>query len=145
MGFGQPVLGQAVMARHKRPEKGDQFVSPTGRSRFTVERFLSDCCEETRTFLVKQWGLNNVLNPSTIPVDGLPPVIILAAYARTYEVDLTTDYDYLIDRYQERMSEVCHPDKYLCSCIVILHGRGQFPGDEAFEAINIPNIYEELI
>lgn len=119
--------------------------SPTGRDRFTVDRFLSDCGSETREFLLKQWSKGNVIRAAKVPVDGLPPVVILSAYAKEYGVSLVDDYEALLERYRDHVKEVCHPDKFLCSCILILAERFQVPSDEAFEAVNVPSIYEELL
>lgn len=133
--------------RPKRPPQTEPAGPPPtiGPARFTVARFLSDCCEETRTFLIEQWSEGNQLVARRVPVDGLPPVVILSAYAREYGVELVDDYDALLERYQENIADCCHPDKFMASCICILKERYQVPEDEAYEVINIPKIYEELL
>jgi hypothetical protein len=116
-----------------------------GSERYCVDRFLGDCSDETYKFLKAQWMEGNQLFASRIPVDGLPPVVMLAAYARLYSVELVDDYDLLIERYQCHIKECYHPDKFFSSCISILADRGQYPELESFEILNIPNIYEELL
>lgn len=131
-------------ARTTAPAPAAAPVRPTGPERFTVERFLSDCSEETRQFLLEQWGEGNQLVASRVPVDALPAVVILSAYAQDYGVNLTDDHIALLMRFDEHVTECWHPDKYLASCISILAERSMSPSDEAFEDINIPTIYEEL-
>ncbi len=120
-------------------------VRPVGRARYTVERFLSDCSEPTRQWLLDQWGEGNQLRVDDIPPDALPPVLILAAYGLTYEVDLVDDFDALIEKYCEEEDYIFHPDKFMASCIIILDEKGQMPSQEAFDAINLEAIYEELL
>lgn len=141
---------KSYQAHHREAQKAKTPVAqfpprPTGKARFTVERFLSDCCEKTRKYLVGQWKQGNQLVARKVPFDGLPPVVILAAYAKLYGVELVDDYDALLDRYRENIEECCHPDKFFSSCILLLADRGQIPSDEAFESINVPNLYEELL
>lgn len=119
-------------------------VPVLGPARYTVARFLSNCTDQGYYYLVNNWREGNQLQSDEIPSDCLPPVVILACYARQYGVDLVDDYVHLLDRYWEELREFEHPDKYFSSCIVILDETGGAPSDEAFEGINIPNIYEEL-
>lgn len=119
-------------------------VATIGPGRYTPGRFLSDCSEDTRDFLVSNWSEGNQLVARRVPVDGLPPVVLLACYARQYGVELVDDYEALLERYWENVGECYHPDKFMASCIIHLHARGLAPGDEAFESVNIPKIYEEL-
>lgn len=116
-----------------------------GRARYTVDRFFEDCCEETINTLRKAWEEGDQLASTRVPIDGLPCVLLLATYARLYGVSLVDDYDALIERYQENVGDFSHNDKFFSGCICILYARGQYPGEEAFESINIPAIYEELL
>lgn len=121
-------------------------VRPTGRARFTVERFFEDCCEQTATMLKKAWKRGDQLVSARVPVDGLPCVLILAAYAKVYEVELVDDFDALVERYEEHVGEFSHNDKFMGSCICIVWGNTRYlPEVASFEAINIPAIYEELL
>lgn len=120
-------------------------LHPVGPARFTVERFLSNCTDATRAFLTENWAEGNQLLVDEIPIDGLPPVVILACYARQYGVDLVDDYDRLLGQYWWNIAEVFHPDKFFASSIVLMEdNHGSSPSDESFDAINISNIYEEL-
>jgi hypothetical protein len=117
----------------------------TGPERYTGARFLSNCAPDSEEWLREQWTEGNQLRSEQIPVDALPPVLILACYAREYGVELTDDYDLLLSRYDDNIASVFHPDKFFASSISLLAGRGQVPSDEAFESIHIPTIYEELL
>ena len=76
----------------------------------------------------------------------LPAVLILAAYSRNYQdVELVDDYERLVTDTAAVFGEVAHPDKFMASCITILHPRDQYPSLEAFEMIGLPGIYEELV
>ena len=129
-----------------QPPAREPAPAPTlGPARYTATRFLSDCSDETYWFLVNNWKEGDQLDSYGIPVDGLPAVVILAAYARQYGVDLVDDYVALLDRYWETLKETYHPDKFFASCIVILDETGQSPDEVSFETIRIPSIYEELL
>jgi len=116
-----------------------------GPDRFTVFRFMSDCLPETRQFLMDEWALGNQLEAAKVPYDGLPAVLILAAYAASHGADLVDDYDRLIERFRDQVWEVAHPDKFFASCCAILYDRGMYPDEISFQSINIPAIYEELL
>lgn len=139
------------MARHRRnahikpPAREPAPVPVVGPGRYTATRFLSDCSDETYWFLVNSWKEGDQLDSHGVPVDGLPAVVILAAYARQYGVDLVDDYVALLDRYWETLKETNHPDKFFASCIVILDETGQAPDEASFETIRVPDIYEELL
>lgn len=141
---------QLVAARLPMPEStitGQRplcYTDPVGRGRLTPERFLSDCSPETRSFLTKAWKRGDQLVASRVPVDGLACVVIMAAFLRTYSVNLVDDFDALIDRFEMYVKDIAHPDKFFASCIGILNRRFQQPDEEAFDSINIPAIYEEL-
>ena len=116
----------------------------TGPDRFTVFRFLSDCADATREYLLAQWAEGNQLESGRVPVDGLPPVVILATYARSYGVELVDDFEVLIDKYRDNIRDCAHPDKFFASCCSLLFDRGMYPDEVSFQSINIPSIYEEL-
>lgn len=135
------------MARRKRvaPTPEPSPVPPsTGPGRFTVERFLCNCTDATKELLLANWREGNQLVAKRVPIDALPAVLILASYAYDYGIELVDDYDALIERFLMYRSDCAHPDKFMASCITILYERGLSPDDESFEAINIPNLYEEL-
>jgi hypothetical protein len=120
-------------------------VPLTGRARYTVERFLSDCSPATAKLLRAAWANGDQLAARRVPADGLPCVLILASYARVYGVELVDDFDALLERYKELESEFYHPDKFFGSCICLLAAHGQWPDEVSFESIGIPHIYEELL
>lgn len=118
----------------------------TGPERFTIERFLhgiGDAVAKDLTRLALSSGYQlevRKMHPQT-----LPAILILACYSRYYvDVELVDDYDRLIDEYQTAIAECAHPDKFMASCICILHPREQFPSYEAFEAIGMPNLFPQL-
>jgi len=120
------------------------FSDPVGRERYTPQRFMSDCCDETYKMLVDAWCEGSQLVARRVPVDGLPCVLIMASYLRGFDIDLVDDFDALVFRYDEHITECAHPDKFFASCISILHRRYLRPGDEAFEMVRVPSIYEEM-
>jgi hypothetical protein len=137
------------MAR-KRPESDRPAREPArpatlGPARYTVERYLSDCSPRSAAYLRENWGEGNQLFAEEVPTDALPCVVIFACYARQYEVELVDDYTRLLDRYWDEIKEFAHPDKFFSSSIVIMDETGATPTLEAFESINIPNLYEELL
>lgn len=115
-----------------------------GRARFTVERFLSNCSPATKEYLLENWAESNQLLVEEIPPDGLPPVVILAAFTRLYDVELVDNYDELLNKYWWESPDIFHPDKFFASSVCIMDENGTSPDLESFEAINIPTIYEEL-
>lgn len=125
-------------------EKPSCYSDPVGPARFTPARFLSSCCEESAATISKAWKRGDQLVSRRVPVDALPCVVIMASYLRTYDVELVDDFDKLIERYDDHISEVFHPDKFLASCISILHKRYQAPSAEAFESIHIHDVYEAM-
>ena len=134
-----------VKRKRAAPTPEPQPMAPAiGPKRYTGARFLSNCEPDTEEWLREQWGEGNQLRSEQIPADALPPVLILACYAREYGVALVDDYDLLLSRYDANVATVFHPDKFFASCISLLAGRGQVPSDEAFESIKVPTIYEEF-
>jgi len=117
----------------------------TGPERFTVARFLSDCCDETYQYLRGEWREGNQLMARRVPVDALPAVVILARFGRDFDVAVVDDYDALIERYRDHIKECYHPDKFLASVIAMQHETGHFPGPEVYDDLKIERIYEELI
>lgn len=124
-----------------------QKTPGTGPDRFTVERFLhgiGDAVAKHLTLVSLSSGyqlMTKNLHPQT-----LPAILILACYSRYYvDVELVDDYDRLVEEYQATITECAHPDKFMASCIVILHPREQFPSYEAFEAIGLPALFPQLV
>lgn len=126
------------------PVRESAPVPTLGPGRYTPDRFLSNCSDETYWYLVNSWKEGNQLIVDEIPIDGLPAVVILAAYARLYGVDLVDDYKALLDAYWWNVAEVFHPDKFFASCIIHLDEYGAAPELESFQTIHIERIYEEL-
>lgn len=118
----------------------------TGRDRFTTERFLGGIGDAVAKDLIRlSLSSGYQLSTRALHSQTLPAVLILAAYSRYHvDVELVDDYDKLLEMYQEVIPECAHPDKYLASCICILHPREQFPSLAAFEDINVPQLFTEL-
>lgn len=119
-------------------------ADPVGPDRYTVERFLSDCSERSKEYVVHTCNNYEQFVADAVPSDALPPVVMLACYARQHGVDLVDDYVHLLDRYWDEFPGFAHPDKFFSSCIVILDETGQAPDPVSFETIRIPDIYDEL-
>jgi hypothetical protein len=141
---------QRRMRRQRQPrgeKKEVQRAPNTGPDRFTVERFMGgvgDAVANDLTLLALRSGYQ--ISARSLHVQVLPAVLILACYSRYYEdVELVDDYDRLLDEVKQNIADFAHPDKYLASCIHILAQREQYPSLEAFEAVGVPNIYNELI
>lgn len=123
---------------------------PVGREKYTVARFFSECEARTRDTLMKALRSGYKLAARKVPRDGLPCVVILAAYARACEVDLVDDYDVLVSRLDDALAyegQVKHPDLFFASSIRILAtapGRPSLPSIEAFHGIWVHEIYDEL-
>ncbi len=134
------------MPKRKKPatQMVRQELPATGPGRYHAARFLADCTPETDTMLRAAWANGDQLMSRRVPVDGLPAVVILAAYAHDHGAELVDDYDALLERYRENIKECSHNDKFFASCILHLSERYQSPSDEAYESINVPGIYEEL-
>lgn len=134
--------------RAPRESKGEVQKAPgTGPERFTVTRFLHGIGDAVAQHLF-QLALSSgyQLNVKMMHVQTLPAMLILACYSRYYvDVELVDDYDRLIEDYQASMADCAHPDKFMASCICILHPREQFPSYEAFEAIGMPALFPQLV
>lgn len=134
------------MAKRKAPKTqiARQELPDTGPGRYHHARFMADCAPATEAMLRKAFANGDQLVAKRVPIDGLPVVVILAAYLRDYGAELVDDYDVLLDRYWEHKPDCAHNDKFFASCIYLLHQRGQVPEDAAYTSINVPGIYEEL-
>lgn len=133
--------------REPREKKEVQQAVGTGPGRFTVERFLHGIGDAVAKHLL-QMALTSgyQLNVKMMHPQTLPAMVILACYSRYYmDVELVDNYDRLLDDYQTVVAECAHPDKFMASCICILHPREQFPSYEAFEAIGMPNLFPQLV
>lgn len=130
---------KAPVAKIKRQE-----LPAFGKDRYHHVRFMADCTPATDAMLRKAFKAGNQLVARRVPIDGLPVVVIMAAYLKEYGSDLVDDYDALLDRYWEYKPDCAHNDKFFASCIWILWQRGQTPEDAAYDSINVPGIYEEL-
>lgn len=134
--------------RTPRESKGEvQKVPGTGPDRFTVERFLHGTGDVVaKDMLVQALRSGYQLQTKMVHPQTLPAVLILACYSRYYEdVELVDDYDRLVDDYTQAVADVAHSDKYLASCIRLLHARDEFPSLQAFEDVRIPELYRQLV
>lgn len=120
------------------------YTDPIGPGRFTPERFFGDCTPESEALLRKAWKKGQQLIAARVPVDALPCVLIMAGFLRQYSVDLVDDMDALCQRWEDRIGDCQHADKYLASCVNLLHKRGMIPDAASFESVGIPQLYEEL-
>ena len=116
---------------------------------YTVERFVHGIGDVLlKDALLRALASGYQLTADAIPDQALPPVLMLAAYAKYYEdVDLVDDYELLVEAQREafRSSGNCaHPDLFFASCICILDAQGMFPSKAAFQDIGVPAIFEEL-
>src|SRR5690606_8107213 len=127
--------------RAPREPKGEVQKAPgTGPDRFTVERFLHGIGDVVAQHLL-QMALRSgyQLETRMIHPQTLPAILILACYSRYYEdVELVDDYDRLVEDYSTAIAEVAHSDKYLASCIRLLHAREEYPSLQAFEDVKVP-------
>lgn len=135
------------MAKRKRNAHVKDAPAPqpaTGPDRYTVERFLCNCCERSKEYIIQNCKEYEQFIADEVPTDALPVLVILASYARQHGVDLVDDYVHLLDRYWDELEHHYHPDKFFASCIVILDETDQVPSPESFETINVPNLYDQL-
>ena len=134
--------------RAPKEQKGEVQKAPgTGPDRFTVERFLHGIGDVVAKSLL-QIALSSGYQIETrmIHPQMLPAILILACYSRYYEdVELVDDYDRLVDDYWTAVAEVAHSDKYLASCIRLLHARDAYPSLQAFEDVRVPDLYRQLV
>lgn len=130
----------------KRRRKNKEVQAPSSTEKYTVERFFGGVGDKVATSITLDAldsGYQLVTN--AIPTQVLPAMLILAAYSRHFvDVELVDDYEKLIELHNEYIKEFAHPDKYLASCICILHEREQFPSYEAFEAVQVPRLFSEM-
>lgn len=146
--------GKGTRSRSRAREEA-QFIEtstvPTrGPARFTIERFLhgiGDVVLKNTTLLALRCGYQ--LEVARVPYSVAPVIVILAAYGRHHAgVELVDDYDKLMELQREATSvygECAHTDLFLASCIAMLHRRDEFPCYEAFEAVGVPKLFDELI
>lgn len=139
---------KVTRGRRAAPVKMVSNAPATGPSRFTVERFLSAMPKDVALNVRLAWEGGFQVRAAKVPEVALPAVLILAAYARRDEVELVDDYDLLVERMRDAVSDfglTSHPDLFMASCICILHARGELPSFESFEAIGLPSIYTKLV
>lgn len=134
--------------RAPKEAKGEVQKAPgTGPDRFTVERFLHGTGDVVaKQMLIAALGSGYQIETKMIHPQTLPAILILACYSRYYEdVELVDDYDRLVENYAQSVAEVAHSDKYLASCIRLLHARDEYPSLQAFEDVRVPDLYRELV
>jgi hypothetical protein len=139
--------------RKRRTKSADvAFIEPNlrGRERLTLERFFSGVGD---AFMVDQLKATlhagYQLTTKSLDYQLVPAVVILACYGRHYEgIELVDDYEDLLRAHLEATTEggLCaHPDLFMASCICILEKREQFPCQAAFEDINVPTLFNQLV
>lgn len=133
--------------RAPREQRGEvQHVPGTGPARFTTDRFMGGVGDPLAKDLLKlALSSGYQIEVKKIHPQTLPAMLILACYSRYYvDVELVDDYDRLVDEYKTQIADVAHPDKYLASCIVILHARDAYPTYEAFQDVRVPELFQQL-
>ncbi len=135
--------------RQRAPQQRGEVQKPLGAGpdRFTVQRFFGGVGDPVAVDLtVAALRSGYQIEVRKVHTQLLPAVLILACYSRYYvDVELVDDYDRLIDDYLQNVTECAHPDKYMASCICILHPREQYPSYEAFQAIGVPDLFPQLV
>jgi hypothetical protein len=128
------------------------FIQPNlrGRARLTLDRYFGGIGD---AFMVDQFKATLhsgfQLELTKLDFQLIPAALILACYGRHYEgIEFVDDYDDLLLAQQEAFTEGCvcaHPDLFMASCIVILARQDLFPCTEAFDDINIPELFNQLV
>jgi hypothetical protein len=132
------------MGRGKRSTQPPEDHGPV---RYTQERLFWGIDADTVKQLKALWKEGEQLEAADLPTECLCCVIMLAAWAHRFEVELVDDYDALLQRARDAMQayELHHPDMFFVSCTCILAQRGEAPTLGSFEQIGIPEHYENLI
>jgi len=144
--YAEHVVGVIPMAKPRA-----KIVMPVreeiGPVRYSQERLFWGVEPATVKALKQVWADDEQLATEAVPEDSLCVVILLAAWGRRFGVELVDDYDLLLQRARDAMaaSNLHHPDLYFVSCVCILAQREDAPTVGAFEQINIPEHYENLI
>lgn len=128
------------MARSRRGAQPP--AEEAGPVRYTQERLFWDVDADTVKALRQVWKDGEQLATEALPDCAVCCVLLLAAYAKRFDVELVDDYDALIERACDGKH---HPDLFFISCIRILHQRGEAPTLGAFVQIGIPDLYEDLV
>jgi len=81
------------------------YTDPIGFDRYTVDRLLCNCSGGTRTTLLRAFKSGDQFVAARVPVDALPVIVLLASFLRLYGAELVDDFDALIERYFNRITE----------------------------------------
>lgn len=130
--------------RHAQHEV--QQTPGTGPARFTTDRFFGGIGDPLAKDLLKlALASGYQIEVKQIHPQTLPAILILACYSRYYvDVELVDDYDRLVEEYRTQIADVAHPDKFLASCIGLLHSSDAYPSYEAFQDVRIPDLFKQL-
>lgn len=138
-------------SRKKQPRQVANYtVEPVKQTeRWSVERFMGGIGDAVlksclRMALRSGYQLRTIL----VPEQALPAVVILACYAVNYQgVELVDEYDTLLELYYQSVQDntCAHPDKYLATCIYLLHKRDQFPSLDSFKDVRVDDLFEQLV
>ena len=121
-------------------------AEPPPGKRWGLERWQALCSDPVGLrMLLLPLRAGYQLEAARVPVAVLGHVALLACYARNYEgVELVDDYDALLDRIDEgHLPE--HVDRWLLSCLLILHRRNHFPLRDVFEDLGYDDVYTQLV
>lgn len=141
-------MARVKKKRQQRAEQAEMQKHPgTGPDRFTIERFFGGVVDPVlKDVTCVSLSSGYQLETRMIHPQMLPAILILACYSRYYEdVELVDNYDRLRERFLEEITDCAHPDKFLASCITILDPHEQYPSLEAFESVNVPALFRELV
>ena len=133
--------------RAPKEQRGEvQHVPGTGPARFTTDRFLGGVGDPLAKDLLRlALASGYQIEVKKIHPQTLPAMLILACYSRYYvDVELVDDYDRLVEEYRTQIADVAHPDKFLASCIGLLHSNDAWPSYEAFQDVRIPDLFKQL-
>lgn len=133
------------MTRSKRSAQPP--VEDVGPVRYSQDRLFWGIDLDTVKALKQVWKDGEQLATEAVPDEAVCCVIMLAAYAKRFSVELVDDYDTLLERARAGMeaSRMHHPDLFFVSCICILAKRDECPTLGGFEQVGITEHYETLI
>lgn len=109
-------------------------------------RYFYNCGEEWENDICEAFRSGYQLDHKLLPYDAIPAVLVLATWLRNYRgLEILEDYDGCVLRQQGIFGMCMSPVLYLASCICILYEREEHPGEQAFIAEKIPQIYAQVM
>lgn len=115
---------------------------------YTSKRFFSNCSGETEQMLREAWDAGNVLTVEDLPPDAVPCVVIIAGFARLYQLEIVDDYELLLGYLQQECAKdtdrIQHPDMFFASSILQMFLRDEEVTLEGFRSIGVPQLWAEF-